>query len=136
MAGAGFVIFKRFADGIKFLGLIGPDFHQLRCHGIYDIPKGVIDNGEKPYAAAKREAHEETGYVIEDSHVVAGPFVDSMLMIWMAEVTSEPIITPNPDTGILEHYGYHWLTPEELLGSCYNYLRPTLRWATMVSMKM
>ncbi len=136
MAGAGFVIFKKHVDGIKFLGLIGPDFHQQRCEGIYDIPKGVIDPGELPLDTAKREALEEAGYMINEKQIVAGPFADSMLTIWMAEVYTEPVITPNPDTGILEHSGYHWLTPEELLGSCYNYLRPTVRWATMVSMKM
>ena len=88
MAGAGFVVFRVFPDGIRFLGLVGPEFHRNRCQGTYDIPKGVIDHGESPLQTAKREAFEEAGYVITDNSIVAGPFRDSYLTIWMAQVLS------------------------------------------------
>lgn len=129
MAGAGFVLFRFFPDGIRFLGLIGPEFHRNRCSGTYDIPKGVIDNDETPYQTAIREAQEEAGYKITPNSVMAGPFKDSYLTIWLAQVYDEPIIIPNPHTGIIEHEGYEWLEPEELLGDCYDYLRPTVEWA-------
>ena len=62
VAGSGFVLFRYFPDGIRFLGLVGPEYHRNRCNGVYDIPKGVIDSGETAYQAAVREAMEEAGY--------------------------------------------------------------------------
>ena len=129
MAGAGFVIVRNFNGTKLFLGLVGPEFHQKRCDGIYDIPKGVIDHGETRWMAAVREAKEEAGYIIEPSMIVGGPYTDGMLTIWMAEVDFDPIITPNPQSGIVEHRGYKWLKPEELAVSCYNYLYPCIDWA-------
>lgn len=130
MAGAGFVVFRVFPDGIRFLGLIGPEFHRNRCQGTYDIPKGVIDQGESALQTAKREAFEEAGYVITDNSIVAGPFKDSYLTIWVAQVYDDPTLSKNPHTGILEHEGHAWLQPDELLGDCYDYLRPTVEWAS------
>ena len=129
MAGAGFVLFRFFPDGIRFLGLVGPLFHRNRCHGTYDIPKGIIDEGETAYQAAIREAKEEAGYHITSNSVISGPFKDQYLTIWLAQVYDDPIITANPQTEIIEHEGFEWLRPEELLGDCYNYLRPTIEWA-------
>ena len=76
-----------------------------------------------------REAEEEAGYSITSNMVAAGPYTDGMLTIWMAQVYSDPIIVRNPHSGILEHQGYKWLRPEDLLGDCYNYLRPCIEWA-------
>ena len=129
MPGAGFVLFRFFPDGIRLLGLVGPDFHQHRCNGTYDIPKGVIDAGETPYQTAIREASEEAGYKITPNSVISGPFRDSYLTIWLAQVYEDPVITPNPHSGIVEHSGYKWLRPEDLLNDCYDYLRPTVKWA-------
>ena len=129
MAGAGFVLFRFFPDGIRFLGLVGPLFHRNRCHGTYDIPKGIIDEGETAYQAAIREAKEEAGYHITPNSIISGPFKDQYLTIWLAQVYDDPIITANPQTEIIEHEGFEWLQPEDLLGDCYNYLRPTIEWA-------
>ena len=129
MAGSGFVIFRYFPDGIKILGLIGPDFHRERCNGTYDIPKGVIDDGETAYQTALREAYEEAGYSITENSIISGPFKDGYLTIWLAQVYDDPIIAANPVTGIVEHDGFKWLKPEDILRECYNYLVPTVRWA-------
>ena len=134
--GAGFVLYRIFPEGLRFLGLVGPEFHQIRCSGAYDIPKGIIDAGETPLVTALREAKEEAGYTITKKQIVSGPFVDSFLTMWLAEVYTEPFITPNPHTGIIEHEGYSWLEPEELLNNCYDYLRPTVRWAVLEYLKM
>ena len=136
--GAGFVLYRVFPKdmGLRFLGLIGPSFHQKRCNGVYDIPKGVIDNGEIAYETAIREAKEEAGYTITKKNITAGPYIDSFLTIWMAEVHADPSISANPHTGIVEHEGYFWLKPEDLLENCYDYLRPTIRWAIIEQLKM
>ena len=96
----------------------------------YDFPKGGLDPNEPLIDCAKREAFEEAGYVITDNSIVAGPFRDSYLTIWMAQVYDDPTLSENPHTGILEHEGHAWLPPDKLLGDCYDYLRPTVEWAS------
>ena len=129
VAGAGFIVFRLFPDGVKFLGLVGPEFHRVRCSGTFDIPKGTIDLGETPIQTAAREAYEESGYEITSNNILSGPFKDGMLTVWLAQVYDDPVITPNPHSGIIEHEGYQWLSPEELLSSCYDYLWPSVNWA-------
>lgn len=131
MAGAGFVIYRYFPDGIKFLGLVGPENQRIRCNGTFDIPKGTIDYGESPFQTAVREAEEEAGYRISTNSILAGPHLsrDGFLSIWLAQVFDDPIIVPNPESGIIEHEGFSWLSPEELLNDCYNYLEPCIEWA-------
>ena len=129
MAGSGFVIYRRFADGIKFLGLLGPDFQRDRCNGDYDIPKGTIDLGETPYQTADREAEEEAGYRITPNMVMGGPWKSGLLTIWMAEVYTDPVLIPNPHTGIVEHEGWQWMDPHDIQATCYDYLKPCLKWA-------
>ena len=129
MAGSGFIIYRRFSDGIKFLGLLGPDFHRVRCNGDFDIPKGTIDFGETPYQTAIREAEEEAGYKITPNVITAGPWRGGLLTIWMAEVYTDPVLIPNPHTGIIEHEGWEWIDPERFIGVCYNYLQPCVKWA-------
>lgn len=41
--------------------------------GYWDLPKGKIDEGEHPFATAKRELFEETGIIVDD---VASVFLD------------------------------------------------------------
>tara|TARA_R110001592_G_scaffold188358_3_gene433510 strand:+ start:14617 stop:15030 length:414 start_codon:yes stop_codon:yes gene_type:complete len=130
MSGAGFIIYRRFDDGIKFLGLIGPLFHRNRCHGTFDIPKGTIDPGETPLQTAIREAKEEAGYDITEDKIKSGPWTSRFLTVWLAEVSSDPVITPNPCNGIIEHDGYSWIAIDDLLINCYNYLRPSIKWAS------
>ena len=129
VAGAGFVVFRRFKDGIKVLGLIGPEFHRERCSGIYDVPKGTIDPGERPFDTAIREAREETGYNIQLKNIIAGPFVDGMLTMWLAEVETDPVLGVNPVNGIIEHDGFEWLEMKILEKNCYDYLCPSVAWA-------
>lgn len=47
----------------------GGPYWKNRDQGVWSIPKGLIDEGEQPLAAAVRELREETGYLAQ------GPFV-------------------------------------------------------------
>jgi predicted NUDIX family NTP pyrophosphohydrolase len=66
---AGLLLFRKTSAGPEvFLAHPGGPFWQARDNGAWTIPKGVIDPGELPLDAARREFQEETGVV------PSGPF--------------------------------------------------------------
>jgi predicted NUDIX family NTP pyrophosphohydrolase len=61
---AGLLLFRRLHGPLEiFLAHPGGPFWAARDLGAWTIPKGVIDPGEEPLAAAQREFGEETGIV-------------------------------------------------------------------------
>src|SRR5262245_7245249 len=67
---AGLLLFRRTAGGLEvFLAHPGGPFWAKRDAGAWTIPKGVLNPGEEPLAAACREFQEETGFA------PAGPFL-------------------------------------------------------------
>jgi predicted NUDIX family NTP pyrophosphohydrolase len=67
---AGILVYRMRERGLEVLIAHpgGPIFRR-RDDGVWTIPKGEIEPGEEPLAAARRELAEETGYVL------AGPFL-------------------------------------------------------------
>ena len=60
---AGILLYRRTADGLEvLLAHPGGPFWTKRDLGAWTLPKGEIDAGEDPYAAARREFVEETGF--------------------------------------------------------------------------
>jgi len=59
---AGILMFRRSGDGIEVL-LVHPGgpFWRNRDPGAWSLPKGELNNGEDPAAAARREFEEELG---------------------------------------------------------------------------
>ena len=67
---AGLLLFRRAAGGLElFLAHPGGPFWRDRDLGAWTIPKGVLEDGEDPLAAARREFGEETGIA------ATGPFL-------------------------------------------------------------
>jgi predicted NUDIX family NTP pyrophosphohydrolase len=59
---AGLLLFRRGASGTEvFLAHPGGPFWARRDEGAWTIPKGMMEEGEEPLAAARREFLEETG---------------------------------------------------------------------------
>ena len=126
-AAAGFIIYKREHNTTFFLGLVALKKFQTRNKGLYDIPKGRLDGRETPLQAAYRECWEEAQ--LKPKNIIAGPYKHSRLCVWVAESDEDPTITPNPETGELEHLGYRWVTSEEMISHCLDYLKPFVVWA-------
>ena len=61
---AGTLLYRRAGDGCEVL-LIHPSGNYNR-HAPWGIPKGLVEAGELPEAAARRETAEETGVVAGD----------------------------------------------------------------------
>ena len=100
---------------------------QIRCKGIYDIPKGRIDPGEMALECAIREAKEEAS--IDVTHLDSGPFTYDRLTVWLAESYQYPCIGINPTTGLKEHLGFEWVKSSVMQSQCLDYLKPHISWA-------
>lgn len=72
MLSAGLLL-HRTRDGIREVLLAHPGgpFWARRDDGAWSIPKGEVDDGEDPYAAARREFAEELGAAPPDSEPLA-----------------------------------------------------------------
>jgi predicted NUDIX family NTP pyrophosphohydrolase len=71
---AGILLYRRSATALEVL-LVHPGgpFWKNRDDGAWSIPKGEIDPGEDPLAAARRELTEETGVVAEGELLALTP---------------------------------------------------------------
>lgn len=67
---AGLLLFRHVDGGVEvFLAHPGGPFWRRRDEGAWTVPKGMIEPGEEPLEAARREFEEETGIV------PTGPFI-------------------------------------------------------------
>ena len=109
---------------------------MLRAYRNWDFPKGLVEPGEDPLAAAIREVQEET--LIEDLHFDWGteyfetaPYRGNKIArYYLARTETEHVTLPvRPELGRPEHHECRWVTFEEALSLAAPRIEPVIRWA-------
>ena len=121
---AGIVVLREFSTGYKLLG--------LRYYGSYDLPKGAVESFENVFAAALRETEEECGITDLDFRWGMVTTQARNITLFIAATDEDPIINPNPETGVYEHHGAKWLSFNQASKKLHPYLRPVINWVLEV----
>lgn len=125
---AGAVIVRDSDDGTRFL--------LLRAFDHWDFPKGLVEAGEAPLAAAIREVREET--TIEDLEFAwgemfteTGPYSRGKIArYYLARTRTTDVSLPvNPQIGTPEHHAFRWVDQPTALELVSPRLRPVVSWA-------
>ena len=125
---AGVVVVRRSTSGWLFL--------MLRAYRNWDFPKGKVELGEDPLAAARREVREET--LIEDLqfnwgevYQQTGPYANRKIArYYLAATRTEKITLPvSPELGRPEHDEWRWVDRDRALSLTVARLQTIVRWA-------
>lgn len=125
---AGVAVVRRTASGWLFL--------MLRAYRNWDFPKGMVEPGEDPLVAARREVREET--LIEhlefnwgEVYRETGPYGNrKVARYYLAATPTEKVSLPvNPDLGRPEHSEWRWVDRDTALSLASKRLEPIVRWA-------
>lgn len=125
---AGMVVFRQVAGGWRCL--------LLRAYRNWDFPKGMVESGETPWAAALREVAEETGLTDlrfpfgEDFRETEPYSSGKVARYYLAETPDGPVSLPvSPELGRPEHHEFRWTSREEARARLPARLLPILDWA-------
>lgn len=125
---AGVVVVRETDDGARFL--------LLRAYRNWDFPKGLVESGEAPLAAAVRETREEAG--IDDlafawglDYVETAPYArNKVARYYLARTAVADVVLPvDRELGRPEHHEYRWVDLDEALGLLPERLKPVVVWA-------
>jgi 8-oxo-dGTP pyrophosphatase MutT (NUDIX family) len=125
---AGVVVVRREDGGWRYL--------LLRAFNHWDFPKGMVEEGEEPLAAAVREVQEES--LIDDlvfawgeASTQTGPYSGGKVArYYLAETRRREVTLPfNPLIGRPEHSEYRWVDYDEAMRLVSPRVRPVVRWA-------
>lgn len=125
---AGVAVVRRDPAGWLFL--------LLRAYRNWDFPKGMVEAGEEPLAAARREVHEET--LIDDLEFTwgdvcldTGPYGHRKIArYYLAETRTVRVVLPvSPELGRPEHDEWRWVDRATALSLTAARVQPVVRWA-------
>lgn len=128
---AGVVVVRRAVEGWRFL--------LLRAFNHWDFPKGMVEEGEEPLAAALREVEEESGIadlVFEwgEGSTQTGPYSRGKIAQYFIASTRTAAVElrVNPEIGRPEHTEFRWASFDEASKLVSPRMQPVLRWAAMI----
>jgi 8-oxo-dGTP pyrophosphatase MutT (NUDIX family) len=128
---AGVVVVRPTGDGWRFL--------LLRAFNHWDFPKGMVEQGEEPLAAALREVKEESciadlEFPWGDGSTRTGPYSrGKVAQYFIASTRTEAVELPvNPEIGRPEHTEFRWASFDEAARLVSPRLQPVLKWAAMI----
>jgi len=124
-------VLRETAEGWRFL--------LLRAFNHWDFPKGMVEPGEEPRAAAIREVYEESviddlDFAWGDAYVETGPYRrGKVARYFIARTGRSDISLPvNPELGRPEHSEYRWVDLDEAQQLVSARVQPVLNWAAQV----
>jgi 8-oxo-dGTP pyrophosphatase MutT (NUDIX family) len=125
---AGVVVVRRHGDGWLYL--------LLRAFNHWDFPKGMVEPGEEPLAAAIREVEEEStiadlDFAWGEDSTQTGPYSGGKIArYYLASTQTSDVELPvNPLIGRPEHSEYRWADFDEAIDLVSPRVKPVLRWA-------
>jgi 8-oxo-dGTP pyrophosphatase MutT (NUDIX family) len=108
----------------------------LRAFNHWDFPKGMVEAGEEPFAAAVREVREESTiddleFSWGDASTQTGPYSGGKVArYYIAETRRDDVELPfNELIGRPEHNEYRWVDLDEALKLVSPRVKPVVRWA-------
>jgi 8-oxo-dGTP pyrophosphatase MutT (NUDIX family) len=125
---AGVVVVRETPDGWRYL--------LLRAFNHWDFPKGMVEPGEEPLAAAIREVREET--LIEDldfawgeEYTQTGPYSRGKIArYYLARTrTSDVTLTVIEELGRAEHNEFRWVDYDTAIRLVSPRVAPIVEWA-------
>lgn len=128
---AGVVVVRPSAEGWRFL--------LLRAFNHWDFPKGMVEDGEEPLAAAVREVREETciadlEFAWGEGSTSTGPYSRGKVARYYIASTQTVAVdlAVNPEIGRPEHTEYRWVSFDEAGRLVSPRLQPVLQWVAQV----
>jgi len=113
-----------------------PRYLLLRAYRYWDFPKGMVEPGEEPLAAAKREVEEETTltslqFLWGEAYYETEPYgKGKVARYYLAKATGGEVRLPvNPLLGRPEHEEFRWLPFDAALALLAPRVVEVLKWA-------
>jgi bis(5'-nucleosidyl)-tetraphosphatase len=129
---AGVVVLRQSPEGWRLL--------LLRAFNHWDFPKGMVEAGEEPLAAAIREVQEESlisdlEFAWGESSTQTGPYSrGKVARYFIARTNTADVTLPvNPELGRPEHSEFRWVSFDEAMELVSPRVRPVLNWAAQVA---
>ena len=108
----------------------------LRAYRNWDFPKGLVEPGEEPLAAAVRETAEETGiadlaFDWGEEYCETAPYAGKKVARYYLARTRAADVTlgVNQELGRPEHHEYRWVDMSEALDLAPPRIEPVVLWA-------